>query len=39
MNNMLIPMVVEKSGCGERAYDTHSHFVKDRTPALPTGSS
>jgi ATP-dependent Clp protease, protease subunit len=30
MNNMLIPMVVEKSGHGERAYDIYSRLLKDR---------
>lgn len=30
MNNMLIPMVVEKSGGGERAYDIYSRLLKDR---------
>ena len=31
LNNMLIPMVVEKSGSGERAYDIYSRLLKDRT--------
>ncbi|MGN0888136.1 MAG: ATP-dependent Clp endopeptidase proteolytic subunit ClpP [Kiritimatiellia bacterium] len=30
MNNMLIPMVVEKIGGGERAYDIYSRLLKDR---------
>lgn len=30
LNNMLIPMVVEKSGSGERAYDIYSRLLKDR---------
>ena len=30
MNNMLIPMVVEKSGSSERAYDIYSRLLKDR---------
>ena len=29
-NNMLIPVVVEKSGSGERAYDIYSRLLKDR---------
>jgi len=28
--NMMIPMVVEKSGSGERAYDIYSRLLKDR---------
>ena len=30
MNVSLIPMVVEKSGAGERAYDIYSRLLKDR---------
>ena len=30
LNNMLIPMVVEKSSSGERAYDIYSRLLKDR---------
>jgi len=30
MKNMLVPMVVEKSGSGERAYDIYSRLLKDR---------
>ena len=30
MNSSLIPMVVEKSGAGERAYDIYSRLLKDR---------
>ena len=30
MNASLIPMVVEKSGTGERAYDIYSRLLKDR---------
>jgi len=30
MNNTLIPMVVEKTGNGERAYDIYSRLLKDR---------
>ncbi len=30
LNNMLIPMVVEKSGSGERAFDIYSRLLKDR---------
>lgn len=30
MQNMLIPMVVEKTGHGERAYDIYSRLLKDR---------
>src|ERR1041385_1721341 len=29
-NNYLIPMVIEKSGRGERAYDIYSRLLKDR---------
>ena len=30
MKNMLVPMVVESSGGGERAYDIYSRLLKDR---------
>src|SRR5450755_3224404 len=30
INNTLIPMVIEKSGRGERAYDIYSRLLKDR---------
>ena len=30
MNNSLIPIVIEKSGRGERAYDIYSRLLKDR---------
>jgi ATP-dependent Clp protease protease subunit len=30
MNNTLIPIVIEKSGRGERAYDIYSRLLKDR---------
>lgn len=30
MNNYLVPMVVEQSGRGERAYDIYSRLLKDR---------
>lgn len=30
MKDMLIPMVVEKTGSGERAYDIYSRLLKDR---------
>ena len=29
-NNGLVPMVVEKSSMGERAYDIYSRLLKDR---------
>src|ERR1700759_458420 len=29
-NNQLIPIVIEKSGRGERAYDIYSRLLKDR---------
>lgn len=29
-NNMLIPMVVEQSGRGERSYDIYSRLLKER---------
>ena len=30
MDNTLIPMVIEKTGRGERAYDIYSRLLKDR---------
>ena len=30
MKASLIPMVVEKTGAGERAYDIYSRLLKDR---------
>ena len=30
LKNMLVPMVVESSGVGERAYDIYSRLLKDR---------
>jgi ATP-dependent Clp protease protease subunit len=30
MNNTLVPIVIEKSGRGERAYDIYSRLLKDR---------
>ena len=34
MNNYLVPMVVEQSGRGERAYDIYSRLLKDRVVFL-----
>jgi ATP-dependent Clp protease protease subunit len=34
MNNTLIPIVIEKSGRGERAYDIYSRLLKDRIVML-----
>src|SRR6201990_2289150 len=34
MNNSLIPIVIEKSGRGERAYDIYSRLLKDRIIVL-----
>jgi ATP-dependent Clp protease, protease subunit len=34
MNNTLIPIVIEKSGRGERAYDIYSRLLKDRIVIL-----
>ena len=34
MKNMLIPMVVEKTDRGERAYDIYSRLLKDRLAGL-----
>ena len=36
-NNTLIPMVIEKSGRGERAYDIYSRLLKDRIIFLGGG--
>ncbi|MBR5940612.1 MAG: ATP-dependent Clp protease proteolytic subunit, partial [Neisseriaceae bacterium] len=30
IDNMLVPMVVEQSGRGERAYDIYSRLLKER---------
>lgn len=35
-NQMLVPMVVEQSGRGERAYDIYSRLLKDRVVFLQT---
>lgn len=37
MNNNLIPMVIEKTGRGERAYDIYSRLLKDRVIFLGGG--
>jgi len=37
MQNTLIPMVIEKSGRGERAYDIYSRLLKDRIILLNGG--
>ena len=37
MNNQLIPMVIEKTGRGERAYDIYSRLLKDRVVFLGGG--
>ena len=39
MNATLIPMVIEKSGRGERAYDIYSRLLKDRIVFLGTDVS
>ena len=39
MNGTLIPMVIEKSGRGERAYDIYSRLLKDRVIFLGTDVS
>lgn len=36
-NQMLVPMVVEQTGRGERAYDIYSRLLKDRIIFLGTG--
>lgn len=36
-NNYLVPMVVEKSSHGERAYDIYSRLLKDRIIFIGTG--
>lgn len=36
-NSVLVPMVVEKSGQGERAYDIYSRLLKDRIIFIGTG--
>ncbi len=38
-NQILIPMVVEQTGRGERAYDIYSRLLKDRIIFLGTGLS
>lgn len=37
LSNQLIPMVIEKSGRGERAYDIYSRLLKDRVIFLGGG--
>jgi ATP-dependent Clp protease protease subunit len=37
MNQMLVPMVVEQSGRGERAYDIYSRLLKERIIFIGTG--
>lgn len=37
MNQMLVPMVVEQTGRGERAYDIFSRLLKDRIIFIGTG--
>jgi len=37
INNQLIPMVIEKTGQGERSYDIYSRLLKDRIILLGTG--
>ena len=39
MTNQLIPIVIEKSGRGERAYDIYSRLLKDRIILLGGGVS
>jgi len=34
---MLIPMVIEQTGCGERSYDIYSRLLKERIIFLGTG--
>ena len=36
-SNLLVPMVVEKSGQGERAYDIYSRLLKERIICLGSG--
>ncbi len=36
-NNYLVPMVIEKSGQGERAYDIYSRLLKERIIFIGTG--
>lgn len=38
-SNTLIPMVIEKSGRGERAYDIYSRLLKDRIILLNGGGN
>ena len=35
-NSMLVPMVVEQTGQGERGYDIYSRLLKDRIILLGT---
>lgn len=37
MNQMLVPMVVEQTGRGERAYDIYSRLLKERIIFIGTG--
>ncbi len=37
VNNMLVPMVVEQTGNGERAFDIYSRLLKERIIFLGTG--
>ena len=37
VNNNLVPIVIEKSGRGERAYDIYSRLLKDRIIFLGGG--
>lgn len=37
INNMLVPMVVEQTGNGERAFDIYSRLLKERIIFLGTG--
>src|SRR5947207_14544661 len=39
MDNTLIPIVIEKSGRGERAYDIYSRLLKDRIIIVGGGIS
>ena len=35
--NMLVPMVIEQTGNGERAFDIYSRLLKERIIILGTG--
>ena len=37
IKNMLVPMVVEQTGNGERAFDIYSRLLKERIIFLGTG--